>query len=362
MLLLRPDHVGDVLLTAPAVARLRAALPHARLTYLVGPWSREVAAHGVPVDQVRTLAYPGFTRAANRTLLAPYGLLLREAARLRRERFDVAIVFRPDHWWGGLLAACAGIPVRVGAATPETAPLLTHVRRANAREHAAEQALGLAVVALRAVGVPSSGAGEALAFRVSAAARAWAADVWRSHHLDDRRVVAIQASAGAALKSWPTGHWAAVADRIASLNGSADQPRVRILLTGGPGDAALLEHIATRMATSPAAVLVGQSLDVTAAIFERCHLVIGLDGGAAHLAAAVGTPTIRLYGPVSPDVFGPWPRALPDQHVLSTRTLSCVPCGHLESPPCGARSLPACLLAIDVEAVAELARRHLTRG
>jgi heptosyltransferase-2/heptosyltransferase-3 len=170
--------------------------------------------------------------------------------------------------------------------------------------------------------------------------------------LDGRRVVAIQASAGAALKSWPLDRWAAVADRLAEDDSA-------VLLTGAPADAALLREIAKQMTYPPAAVLCGQSLDVSAAIFERCALLVGLDGGAAHLAAAVGTPTTRLYGPASPAIYGPWPPNAPNQHVVITEKLACVPCGYLESPPCGARSLPACLLAIDVDEVVELARAHL---
>ena len=126
MLLVRPDHIGDVLLTSPAVALLRESLPGAHLSYLVGPWSAEVARAGPSVDSLRTLAYPAFTRHSSPNVFAPYVLLMREAARLRRERYDLAVVFRPDHWWGALLALVAGIPVRVGGRTPETTPLLTH--------------------------------------------------------------------------------------------------------------------------------------------------------------------------------------------------------------------------------------------
>ena len=101
------------------------------------------------------------------------------------------------------------------------------------------------------------------------------------------------------------------------------------------------------------------SLKVTAALFERCALVIGLDSGAAHLAGAVGTPTVRLYGPAPVAKYGPWPRTAPDQRVLTTDQLACVPCGYLEDPPCGARSEPACLLALSVEKVLGAAKACL---
>ncbi|HEY2593309.1 MAG TPA: glycosyltransferase family 9 protein, partial [Chloroflexota bacterium] len=127
-MLLRPDHVGDVLLSAPALALLRASLPNARITYLVGPWSAAAARGGPPIEEVRSLAFPGFTRRSAASLVAPYLLLVRWAAALRRESYDVAVVLRGDHWWGALLALVAGIPIRVGGDTAETRPLLTHTQ------------------------------------------------------------------------------------------------------------------------------------------------------------------------------------------------------------------------------------------
>jgi len=109
------------------------------------------------------------------------------------------------------------------------------------------------------------------------------------------------------------------------------------------------------------AALCGQSLDVSAALYARCQLLIGLDGGAAHLAAAVGTPTVRLYGPTSAEVFGPWPRS-DDQHVLLTDSLDCVPCGRLEAPPCGAVRVPACLLALGVDDVMKAVEANFAQG
>ena len=352
MLLLRPDHIGDVLLSAPAVALLRASLPDARLTYVVGPWSDEAARRGPPVDRVRTLVYPGFTRRSNANLVAPYVRLLVEAARLRRQRFDLAVVFRPDHWWGALLALLAGIPLRVGGATPETSPLLTHTYSPVADEPAAEQALGIARLALATLSaspvVPP--AWPPRAFTVRETARAAATGLLARAALHEHTIVAIQPSAGAPLKSWPVANWARLADSL------IDQGR-SVLLVGAPADGPLLAAIQARMA-NPVATAHGQSLEISAAVYERCALLVTVDGGAGHLAAAVGTPTVRLYGPAPPSVFGPWPPR-DDQRVLITHRLACAPCGHLEAPPCGATALPACLLALDVAAVLESIERQL---
>jgi ADP-heptose:LPS heptosyltransferase len=343
VLLVRPDHIGDVLLTSPAVALLRQSLPDAHLSYLVGPWSADVARAGPPVDSLRTLAYPGFTRHSSANVLAPYMMLIREAPRLRRERYDLAVVFRPDHWWGALLTLVAGIPVRVGERTPETTPLLTHIRSAGPGEHVSQRALDLARLALAAFGARVADEAADPSFRVSEAARGAARAFWKQHALHGRRVVAVQPSAGAALKSWPVESWARLAD---SLTETGSTP----LLVGGPDDGAVLAAIQARMSHSPVAIACGQSLATSAAMYERCALLVGSDGGGAHLAAAVGIPTVRLYGPAPVDVFGPWPRRN-DQRVLVASGLSCVPCGQLAAPPCGATRLPACMLAIGVEDV-----------
>jgi ADP-heptose:LPS heptosyltransferase len=354
VLLVRPDHVGDVLLTASAIALLCESLPWAQLTYVVGPWSVEVAAHGPSVDRLRTLAYPGFTRRKNANPLAPYALLVREAARLRRERYDLAVVFRPDHWWGALLALAAGIPVRVGGDTPETAPLLTHRSPTVAGRHTAEDAIAIAHSALEALGSKAAQPTDVTVFRVSDAARTVAAEFWLRNALDGRQVVALQPSAGAPLKSWPTDHWAQLADQLGEQG-------LAVLLVGGPGDGPLLQDVRARMTRSPAAVTCDQSLDVAAALYQRCSVLVGVDGGAAHLAAAVGTPTVRLYGPAPADVFGPWPPRK-DQRVLVTSALACVPCGQLAAPPCGATALPACMLALGVDEVLKAIKAELSHG
>jgi ADP-heptose:LPS heptosyltransferase len=346
VLLMRPDHIGDVLLTAPAVALVRASLPNAHLTYLVGRWSAEAARHGPPLDEIETLAYPGFTRRHKSNLLQPYTALIREAVRLRRTGYDLAIVFRPDHWWGALLALAAGIPVRAGGETPETLPLLTHAYTAQEGQHAADGALAIARLALEAVGIAPAATGPISQFRVGEASQADFANA-------GDRTVAVHPGAGAPLKSWPIGRWARLADMLVAQH-------LRVVLTGGPGEEPLLWAIASRV-QQPVDIACGQSLEASAAIFRACALVVTVDGGAGHLAAAVGTPTVRLYGPAPVVVFGPWPLRS-DQRVLVSSALECVPCGNLESAPCGARRLPACMLALSVEDVLNAVRAQLDHG
>jgi ADP-heptose:LPS heptosyltransferase len=350
VLLVRPDHVGDVLLSSAAVALIRASLPTARITYLVGPWSAETARHGPAVDVLRTLRFPGFTRAGSRNKAQPYALLARWAMRLRQEHYDLAVMLRGDHWWGALLALAAGIPLRVGGLAPhKTGDLLTHGRAAGRAEHWAEQALGIAMLAIEACGARAVEADRRIVFNLSKKARDEALAWLRQNHLNGERVVAIHPNAGAALKSWPIERWAAVADGL-------DQP---VVLTGAPGDEGLLQGIAQR-ASRALTIACGQSIATSAALYERCAVLVATDSGAAHLAGAMGTPTVRLYGPASTNVYGPWP-ASADQIALSEQGLACVPCGHMVDPPCGARDLPACMLAHSAEDVIRATKSVLAR-
>jgi ADP-heptose:LPS heptosyltransferase len=221
-------------------------------------------------------------------------------------------------------------------------------------KHAVEQSLDLARAALKAAGVQPADMGIVPSFTIGDEAKRQAKEFWASTGLAGKWVVVMQPSAGAALKSWPIQAWVQLADAIVN-------DKTRVLLAGAPADRALLEEIAARMARKPAAIACGQPLEVSAAIYQRSQLLVAPDSGAAHLAAAVGTPTVRLYGPAPLDTFGPWPPRA-DQRVLVTHELPCVPCGHLESPPCGATTLPACMLALRVDDVLKAVKAQLDQG
>ena len=143
VVVLRPDHLGDLLLTAPALRLLRTRLPESHISLLVGPWNREAASHIPYVNDVLTLDYPWFDRQPKGALWAPYFQLRQEAARLHRAAFDLALIMRHDFWWGAWLAAAAGISQRAGYDLPEVAPFLTTALHYASGLHETEQCLRL---------------------------------------------------------------------------------------------------------------------------------------------------------------------------------------------------------------------------
>src|SRR5947207_8219159 len=116
ILLIRPDHLGDLVLTTPVLNALKTHLPNASITMMVGPWSSEVVARHPAIDRLLLCPFPGFQRSEQQPL-APYTLLLSTAQQLSGN-YDMAINLRPDFWWGAALIYLARIPRRVGYALP----------------------------------------------------------------------------------------------------------------------------------------------------------------------------------------------------------------------------------------------------
>ena len=194
LLLIRPDHLGDVLFLTPALHGLRRALPEARITLLVGPWSQGIVQGNPDLDAVITCPFPGFERRAKAHFGAPYGLLLAQARELHDRGYEAAVVLRFDHWWGAWLAAAAGIPRRIGYDIPETRPFLTHALPYTPGQHEVQQNATLLGTAIRRPGRLRP-APRAIVSR--AEDRAWAASWLEAAGVSPAaRLVAIHPGAG----------------------------------------------------------------------------------------------------------------------------------------------------------------------
>ncbi len=354
LLLIRPDHLGDMLFLTPALHVLRRALPEARITLLAGPWGAEAVRNNADLDDVLLLPFPGFERRPKESAWAPYRLLREQARRLRGGGYDTAVVLRFDHWWGAWLAAAAGIPCRIGYDLPDTRPFLTRRVGYQPGRHEVLQNAGL-LAELTGRGPGEPGAADVLGptrFFVTERERAYIA-AWLAEQgvAAEQRIAAVHPGAGAAVKQWPPAHWAGIAERLA-------QTGLRVVLTGGQGERGLTAAVAAATA-APVIDAAGQtSLGQLAALYNRAALVLGSDSGPLHLAVAVDAPTVHLYGPVPAAKFGPW--GDPARHVVVTSPFPCVPCDRLDWP---AAVLPQhqCLAAIRPEAVWAAAETLLSR-
>ena len=145
VLIIRPDHVGDVLLTTPAIQLLKRRQPEIEIHVLCGAASAEVLSNYSEIDLVLTLPFPGFERGAG-AKTNPYLLALRSARMLRRIGYGSAVIMRPDHWWGAYLAFLAGIRERIGYDIANVKPFLSSaVEHSTSACGVAEYTLGRAL-------------------------------------------------------------------------------------------------------------------------------------------------------------------------------------------------------------------------
>lgn len=297
VLWVRLDHIGDVVMSLPMLADLRAALPGCEIDCLVKPAVAPLLrATGLPL-RVITYDTPRFPEQRSRFSFGPLGRgagIFRTTAlarRLRSRGYDAAFELRGDEV-GRVLAYLSGAPVRIGPDRQFYEPpgrrngalLLTHkVPFPREPRHAVLNNLEL----LSAAGLPIQSASfrfpvpDSVRDRVDAKLLALEAEP---------QLVAIHACSNDAERNWETGKWAAL---IQSL---LERPEITVLMTGSTRDRAEVNAIRTA-AGSPARVLdaTGRfSLEELPALFERLQLLITVDTGPMHIAAMQMTPIVAL--------------------------------------------------------------------
>lgn len=293
--------LGDVVHALPVAAALRAARPEARVTWLVERRESAVVADSPVVDEVITVDTRRWRRArtaAEAAAAARAALgLMRE---LKARPFDIALDLQ-GLLKSGILTALTRAPLRIGLARRRCreplSALFTTVRvdpPAGAR-HVVDQLLALlgplGIAPSRAdfaLPPPPGAAGTAggLLARAGLSANAWP--------------VVINPGAGQAAKQWPSERFARLAWHLAT------ELDVAVVVTWGPGEDALARAV-TEGAGHPKVIPAPPTdLRELRALLGRVRLVIAGDTGPLHLAAALGTPCLGLFGPTDPTRNGPY--------------------------------------------------------
>lgn len=303
--LVKLSSLGDVVHALPVLHALRRHLPDAHLAWIVEKREQAILEGHPALDDL----IPVDTRLWRREFRDPRGVrtvALKVRGLLRRlaaARFDVALDLQ-GLWKSGIITALTRAPIRVGFAPGlcrERANALFTNRwvRPDPSTHVVEQNLGL----LAPLGVPVT----EIAFPLPTppAAEAGAARYLEGEGVKPRDpLVALNPGAGGDPKRWAVEAYRRVAGELAVRLGA------RILLLWGPGEEPLARAIAHGL-TPPPLIPPPTSIPEMAALLRRALLVVGGDTGPIHIAAALGIPTVGLYGPTSGRRNGPYgPRAL----------------------------------------------------
>ena len=350
----RLERIGDLLMTLPALAVLRAALPGAEIDLVVGGWNHELAMAIPGVNRVEAVDAAWLAR--HRSGHGPLALA-RRMRRLRDRRYDLAINFEPDIRSNFAMAA-AGARRTAGFGSGGGAAFLDVALDYDTTQHTADNALRLV---RRTLGI-EDGPVPAVSIDVPEAIRREATRLLQP--LGPGLKIGVHVSGGRPIKQWPEERFHDVAARLIEDRGAS------IVFTGSLGDSEQIAGVRRGLPIDRILDLTDDphdrfrstaSLDLVtvAAILQQLDVFVTGDTGPMHLAHAVGTPVVAIFGPSDPARYAP--RGLRDRVVRID--LPCSPCNRIRLPPkrCVGHT-PDCLAGVQTTAVLAAIDDALDRG
>ena len=350
VLIVHPFGIGDVLFSLPLARALRRSGSVQFLGYLCNRRTFELVSNWPEVDWTMVFEKDEFRNAARRSRREGAAFLTRLVRSVRQKKFDLLVDLSLG-WQFGAAALLAGIPKRVGFDFRGRGRFLTDRIPLQGFHNRPVQEYYLEL--LGPIGIPRPALPETPTISVPASMQTQAEEHLRAWQIPaGKKLIGIVPGGGASwgpnalFKQWAPERFAQVADA------SAARHHAEILLLGDQQESALCRQVADSMTVAPKLATQIHSLLLLAGLLKRCDLVIGNDGGAMHLAAAVGTKTVSIFGPVDGSVYGP--SFNPEKHRIVSKGLACRPCyQEFRFPPCPWDN--ACLKQLDTGPVLEAA-------
>jgi lipopolysaccharide heptosyltransferase II len=326
------NYLGDALFTTPALAVLKEAYPQASLDVLAGEKALAILRGNASVDRmIQRPPRDGLERQ----------LHLRDT--LREGCYDGIFLFQSTLPYA-LVAVSERVPIRVGFQKEGCSPFLTHsVPARGKQEHDVDAYLRLVRAILPEKAVPSQS--HRLSIAVPPADIAFAETFLHSREVAPP-VVGLVIGATRRQKRWPEEYFVKLADRLWRSSG------VCSVLLGGPDEVPAAQRILAEV-RSPLVSAVGLTTEKQlAALVSTLSVVVSGDSGPLHIATAMNTPVVAIFGSTDPNETGPWQ---PKGGVMTPATviydaLKCAPC---RKNPRHCQGRFDCLRAITPERVYE---------
>lgn len=309
ILVIKLRAMGDVVLSTAVLPNLRRAFPNAKIDFLTERESADAVLGNPYLDNVVV-----FDRRRLQALprLRAVGETLRFLRRLRQAGYDLVIdLFGNPR--SAFLCLVSGARQRVGYDF-RVRKWAYSVVVENRGDRVHEVEFNLDALAVLAIPIHD----RQPLFPIDPAARRFASELLKEHGTGEP-LVALNPAGGWWTKRWPLDRFAALGDRLVGEVGA------RILILWGPGERGDAMTVAQTM-HHPALIPPETTLKQLGALLERCHLLVSNDSGPMHIAAAVGTPTLGIFGPTNPALQGPYG----EQHAVVTKSgLDCLGCNGL---------------------------------
>lgn len=323
ILLIKPGAIGDLLQLTPLIRKLKTAFPNSEITLLLGSSATATLFRYNPHIQ-ETLVYDKKGKDQSHTPL------LKLWKKLRERKFDLVINFQRSNLKTWVLATAA-FPCRV----------LVYHKAKDPAIHVVDNYLAT----IAPLGLDSADRTLELSFGKDDGQ--FADDLFSLSGFGRTPVVALNPGASHAVNRWSTERFATLADLL------ADRLGIKVLLVGGAQDSALAQDIVSRARTKPLDITGKASLLQLGALLKKCALLVSGDTGPLHLATAVGTRVIALFGAADPARTGPVGAG---HRVIQAKDVACVPCC---SRTCNNTAYLECMEKISAEEVFQVVAKML---
>jgi len=302
ILCIKPRGIGDIVLSTVILDDLKKTFPSAEIHYLTETFAKDAFANNSLIAKVHTMEKTGF--------------VLKVAARLRKEKYDLII----DLWSNPRSAQITFLThakYRVGFSYRGRKYAYNILGTSEKGEHhAAEHNLEL----LKALGIEITS--KRIHFYVSDGYNNCAKEFIRLNLPIDKKIVGIIPSGGWASKRCDANKWVEICNAI------KQKYDVVFLILWGPGDESDSNYIKSILKDD--AVLIPEvKIGKLSALIKNCDIVIANDSGPMHIAAALGVPTLGIFGPTNPKAHGPYS---PNSDYVIKEDLHCIICNKLECP------------------------------
>lgn len=305
ILVVKISSMGDVILAVPSLKALRRKFPHAKIQCLVGRESRKILRNCPYIDGMIVYDHKGKDKG--------WLKFFKLAGQLRLERFD-KIIDLQNNKASHLLSFLSLPGASYGYNNGKYGFLLTHPLKNDQKDipPIAHQFRVLSMLGVHESKNPQ------LELWISDKDRQYVTELFDSEWLGNaRRIVGINIAASEKwqTKNWPVEYMAKLCDQLSSRN-------VRVVITGMEKDRPLIQQLLTLTSSKPSVVIGRTDIVQLAELIRRCSVYVTPDSAPLHLAAAVGTPCVALFGPTSSV------RHLPPIEKCSVleKKLTCAPC------------------------------------
>lgn len=343
ILLTRMKFIGDVVLTTPAISSVRHAFPDAYIAYMGEKGAVSLLEHNPHLNEIIPFDFSRPTTIEQ----------TRVAMLLRRRRFDLAIdLFGNPR--SALLTYLSGARTRVGPARKGRGKLYTIQVTDDGNP---KTAIDFHNQYLRAAGIEPTSRHTQIILTEDERREARIYLQWldrEQHALDfSKPIIGIHPGATWPAKRWPAERFAALADMVTAKLGA------QVVITAGPGDTETTAAVTTH-AFAPVKVVANLPLRQLAAIISHCSAYVVNDNGTMHIAAALGVPTIGIFGPGEENIWFPYDSA--SGHIALRKDVACHPC-HLDFCNRGGEEYMECMQLLSVDEVlscvqAAMSKRH----